>query len=384
MNLTAEQQQELAAFPIALRELIEAELAAGNTVVEISHSHPAPPVGACFILANQVSTRPRATGHGLTFYERNSSSYSGEFTDEKRFYFILEPPNSPPSYPDMDAIRTALSSAPDTVTRHIQPQENHPPEQIAYKSNRQRSYIPSLQSPNATRCGLTVLETATEVTRLLHFRDSRPPHEIQFALEGDLMVLFTNTGDDDHWSVTADSSVSGALHHLKLCLEATLTTENCYSLSVGTSWARDDESHQDYYRKTAGSWFQLWTRDFNGANPPAADAGSAADYKMQYEAALQSEAHLDSIPSVQQAIVAAMKQGARFIRSSKEGDTTLRWQNGNFVLSSTGVYPETRVFQSEAEFLIALRQYYDFETSRGTYPNKPSDFDAWKLILRQL
>lgn len=46
MNLTPEQTKELAEFPPVLRALVEAELAAGNAIVEIAHGHPGPPVSA--------------------------------------------------------------------------------------------------------------------------------------------------------------------------------------------------------------------------------------------------------------------------------------------------------------------------------------------------
>jgi len=99
---------QIAAFPIQLRKLIEAELEAGNKIVELSSCFPAPPAGAYVKLENPVSTRPRETADGVEFYDRNSSSYSGEFTDAKRFYFVLEPPHPPEPEPDMDAIRHAL------------------------------------------------------------------------------------------------------------------------------------------------------------------------------------------------------------------------------------------------------------------------------------
>jgi hypothetical protein len=102
--------QELAAFPAVLRSLIDAELAAGNEIVEIASSFPAPPAGAYVKLRDKVSTRERTSGDGLDFYERNSSLYSGEFTDAKRFYFVIEPPDPPPSESDMNAIRAALAA----------------------------------------------------------------------------------------------------------------------------------------------------------------------------------------------------------------------------------------------------------------------------------
>jgi hypothetical protein len=104
----------LAALPIALRELLNAELAAGNAIAEIGGSFPAPPVGAYVKLARAVTTRPRANGDGLVFYDRNSSAYSGEWTDAKRYFFLLEPSHPPKPEPDMDAIRDGLNAAANT------------------------------------------------------------------------------------------------------------------------------------------------------------------------------------------------------------------------------------------------------------------------------
>ncbi len=124
MSIPAEYMKELAAFPDALRRLIGAELAAGNTIVELSSCFPAPPAGAYVLLAKHVTTRPRESGDGLDFYDRNSSSYSGEFTDEKRFYFVLEPPNPPEPEPNMDEIRARANL--QTVTEESIREANRP------------------------------------------------------------------------------------------------------------------------------------------------------------------------------------------------------------------------------------------------------------------
>jgi len=92
-------------MPLELRSLVEAELAAGNQILEVGHSFPAAPVGCYVKLARPVSTRLRASGGGIDFFDRNTSIYSGEFADTKRYFFVLEPPNPPPPEPDMDAIR---------------------------------------------------------------------------------------------------------------------------------------------------------------------------------------------------------------------------------------------------------------------------------------
>src|SRR5205809_412040 len=105
MKVPPEFAQAFAAFPSVLRELVEAELAAGNTIVEIASGFPAPPVGACLKLERNISTRARESGGGVDFYERNNSSYLSEITDAKRHFFVLEPPGPPEPEPDMDAIR---------------------------------------------------------------------------------------------------------------------------------------------------------------------------------------------------------------------------------------------------------------------------------------
>lgn len=111
MSPTHDQIRALAAFPPVLQDLVRAELAAGNSVVEIGAGFPAPPVGACVKLARRVCTRPRAPDDQIDFYERNSSLHCGEFTDEKRFFWVLEPPaEDAGQYPDMDAIRAELEA----------------------------------------------------------------------------------------------------------------------------------------------------------------------------------------------------------------------------------------------------------------------------------
>lgn len=102
----------VAALPVSLRALLLAELAAGNSIAELGHSHPAPPVGAYLRLSRPVTTAAHTSAQGLTFRARNSSLYSGEFSDGGGRYFILEPPLPEPPEPDMDAIRERANPPP--------------------------------------------------------------------------------------------------------------------------------------------------------------------------------------------------------------------------------------------------------------------------------
>jgi hypothetical protein len=383
MSLTPEQQKEFAKFPDALRKLVEAELNAGNAIAAIEHGFPAAPCGASIKLAQAVKDERRKSVGEVKFYARNNSSYAGEFTTEPRHFFVLEPPLPPEPYPDMDVIRKAHEPKPDALTQLAQ-REAGSVLPIAAELLRASFAEPPAKPARPPRRALTSTETATSAKRILHFQDKRPPHEIQFALEQTLMTLFVPTMDNGRLTLTAKANVVGALYDIELRFEAALLLTNCYLLRVETSWADAAATHHDYYRKTSDSWFSFWTRDFMPANPPKADAGSAARYQKIYLASSNAEAHLDTVPAIQQAIVAAMKHGARFTTSHKEGGTNITWSDGHFVRSDYGDYPDHKVFASEAEFLAALRQFYDWETSKNIYPNKASDFEAWKLILRLL
>ena len=374
-------------MPTALRQLLEAELAAGNSIVEVGHSFPAPPAGAYFKLANKVSTRPRASGDSVVFYERNSSTYSGEFTDVKRFFFILEPPNPPPPEPDMDAIRKSLEPKPDPLTRLAQRPAGSSVE-IAIGESASASEEAEVQervshAPKLRRC-LISTETATGAKRILHFQDKRPPHEVQFALERELMTLFAGAMDNGKLCLLAKGNVNGARYCFELRFEAALFFKNSYSLRVEGSWAEHAPTHHDYYRKTSDSWFSLWTRDLMAANPPEAGEGSPERYLKLAEAALKAEAHLDSVAAIQHAIVTELKRGGSYGTSHKEGGTNIFWRGGKFVRSDYGDYPDHKEFRDEAEFLKMLRQFCHWDVTRTAGKGQLSDYDIWKLILRRL
>jgi len=238
--------------------------------------------------------------------------------------------------------------------------------------------------PPAQRESITLIETPTGATRVLHFRDRRSPHQIQCVLERNLMTLFSTAVENGRLVFRAQPRVVGAVYQVELGFAAALPLKNCYWLRSETSWAGQPADNHDYYRKTSGSWFDFWTRDFIAAPPPEADAGSASRYRKRCDEALNAEKHLDSIPAVQQTILAELKKGASFATSHKEGGTNIRWTNGHFVRSDYGEYPGGKTYSDEGEFLEALRRFFNSETSSNSYPEKPPEFHVWKLILRLL
>ncbi|MEO8028331.1 MAG: hypothetical protein ABI823_17745, partial [Bryobacteraceae bacterium] len=98
-------------LPLGLRAVLEAELAAGNSIAEIFNGFPAPPIGGCVMLSDTFRA-PEALRAGLDWRFRKSSSCSGELTDAGRRWFLLTPPNPADAVePDMNAIREELERA---------------------------------------------------------------------------------------------------------------------------------------------------------------------------------------------------------------------------------------------------------------------------------
>ncbi|MBK9276377.1 MAG: hypothetical protein IPM49_17805 [Flavobacteriales bacterium] len=374
-------RQPIAAFPAPLRQLIEAELQAGNSIVAIENGFPAAPCGASVKLASAVAPERRRSIGEVSFYARNNSSYAGEFTTAQRHFFVLEPPLPPEPEPDMDAIRKAHEPKPDALSKRAPREARSAPAVVRAMSGDRGAAEPAQPAP-LPEGALTSTETATSAARLLHFRDPRPPHEVQFALERDLMTLFAASMQHDRLTLTASANVVGARYHFELRFLAALPHAHCYSLRAETSWADAAATHHAYYRHTAGTWFAHWTRGFSPAEPPTAEEGTSERYQRICAAALNAEAHLDSVQAVQRTIVAAMKQGARFSTSHKEGGTNITWNGGHFVRSDHGDHPDHVIYASEAHFLDALRKFYDWETSQNVYPEKVADLVAWRLMLR--
>ena len=227
-------------------------------------------------------------------------------------------------------------------------------------------------------------EELREARREIHFRDPRPPHEIQFQLERDLVTLFQPTHDGVQLFFRAAAKSAGCPYFFELRFDAALPKMNCYTLRIRASWEKLPVEHSDYFRRSAESWFQYWTKPFQQAPPANPGEGSVERYRMLTEQALTAEARLTDVGSVQQAILSEMRQGSYFSTAHKEGGCRIRWRESYFICADYGESDLIQTFDGDASFLVFLRKFYDWETSRHVYPAKLAEFDAWKLILRLL
>jgi hypothetical protein len=220
--------------------------------------------------------------------------------------------------------------------------------------------------------------------RRIHFRDRRPPHEIQFALERELMTLLQPSVDGTQLMIAGASTAQGVPFRVSLRLEAAHFFTNCYQLAFEADQEHLTPAPVKGGRKPLDGWVDLWTREFKPINAPEPGEGSADRAQQLAQQALSAESHLTTVEAVQAEILGALRRGASFSTAHKEGGSIIKYQQGHFVRSDYGESDEREVFHNDADFLAYLRRLYDWETSRPIYPQKVPEYVAWKLMLRLL
>ena len=103
-------QAEVASLPSPLRAVLEAELAAGNEILDVVHTFPAPPIGACVRLARPLSPDGSSVPAGVNPCRFPNWDGSSGLSDMAGHYFVLGPPVAPPDPPGMDEIGAGRSS----------------------------------------------------------------------------------------------------------------------------------------------------------------------------------------------------------------------------------------------------------------------------------
>ncbi len=211
--------------------------------------------------------------------------------------------------------------------------------------------------------------------------DARLPQEIQAELERSVGSPFIPNKVSDPLQYDAEAVIMGITFKLSLSFEAALQSHNFYRLDGLAQWAQSATNSSDAYRKSAKSWFELWTDDFEPFTSTMPVNSVPTLYVQRRNDALQMESQRQLIPSIQAEIVAAMKQGATFSHCHKEGGTNLSWRSGCYIRSDYGENTALVRYEDEAEFLTMLFRFYRWQLSRNRDSN---DLMIWRLILRQM
>ena len=214
------------------------------------------------------------------------------------------------------------------------------------------------------------------------------PFQVKFWAEKTTSVLLERTSQ---WKLTYAGRGQFAPHFYEVALtfEAALPGRNLYSLRLSAetprSWTKPERQRQDAERA-----FRHWLRDAQVAAAPDTAGQSEEAYTRLVRIAGEREAQAhpaddeEGIAAVQRAILDALDQGRHFATAHKEGGTTIGKQGRRFVSQEHGESEERREFDTPDEFLKYLRNFYDWESRRDTYPHRPPELDVWRYILARL
>ncbi len=238
------------------------------------------------------------------------------------------------------------------------------------------------------------------------FWHDRTPHEVKFEIEkltGTLLVR--DPEQTERLTYVGESKTGGTKHVLRLRFEA-VTPRRPYMFEPWTDpreyrnqftlwvemaaprrWVKEDAFQRDLNRT-----FEYWTLRLqcgSGGNGWADELKPL--YEQQVQASLAQEERAarmkedpKAIAALQEAVLAALREGKRLSTAHKEGGSIFSFQGRSFIRSDYGDEPGLREYASDAEMVQALREFYDWESRRGCYPHRPPEVEVWRYIQRQL
>ena len=237
--------------------------------------------------------------------------------------------------------------------------------------------------------GRTGVWKATHSTRFWHHL---APFEAKFQLEKLTGILLTrDLNDTSSVTYTANELFVSYRRILHIRLEAALPQQRLYSFRIDTEGDRNWLDEEEFIEETQRV-FDYWSGKLNTDVDffPWAEATAellARDRQKAIEdeiAAASRTEDVVAITALQTHILASVRAGAIFTRSHKEGSNTLRFNGHRFERCDEGEDPGRESFESDQQFLTAVRNFYDWESRRDTYPHRPPELNVWQYIIDQL
>jgi hypothetical protein len=83
-------------------------------------------------------------------------------------------------------------------------------------------------------------------------------------------------------------------------------------------------------------------------------------------------------------ILTGLRNGMSFRTIHHEGGTTIYFDGKTFVHSTYGEEESLNVLGTDEEALACIRELYDWESRKGSFPHRPPELEVWKFIRREL
>jgi hypothetical protein len=178
---------------------------------------------------------------------------------------------------------------------------------------------------------------------------------------------------------------------VRLRFEAALPKGNWYSLQL-SAWVPRTWYTEARFREYADTAFNYWTRNLQTApSPGPLDSVSQELYDRRVREAADEEARLASqkedqapVIALKQEILAELRKGRSFRTAHHEGGTSIYFDGKTFMCSVYGVEESLRVLRTDDEALDCIRDLYDWDSRKESFPHRPPDLEIWRFIQRQL
>jgi hypothetical protein len=90
------------------------------------------------------------------------------------------------------------------------------------------------------------------------------------------------------------------------------------------------------------------------------------------------------VMALKKEILAELRNGKSFRTAHHEGGTYIYFDGKTFVHSTYGEEESLKALGTDDEALDCIRELYDWESRKGSYPHPPPELDVWGFIQRQL
>lgn len=211
---------------------------------------------------------------------------------------------------------------------------------------------------------------------------------VRIEMEKMTGVLMQRTGDAKYHS---DSKLVYVRRLIDLEFVARSPKRRLYKFTLNfegdRKWIEEDKFHAEAKRIS-----EYWGGKLTVASEPVMMSVMSEELKAEDMAAIEeservkvpTEAELQAVRALQMHVLSMMHQGKEFSRHHKEGFSILRYRNGKYEYVEGGEWESYKAYESEEAFLAGVRQYFDWEVRRPTYPHSPPEVEAWKYIIEQV
>jgi hypothetical protein len=224
-----------------------------------------------------------------------------------------------------------------------------------------------------------------------YFWSSSDPFEVKFEIEKTIGLLLTgDKAEIGKLTYSGSDNPPFIGRNVQLRFEAALPEGNWYSLHVA-AWVPRTWYTEAEFLGNADKAFATWIHNLQTAPALGPLEASRELYDQRVRDAVDKETRranekedMAPVEALKQEILAALRNGMSFRTAHHNGGTSIYFDGKAFVRSEYGELESLEVLGTEDEALKRIRDLYDWESRKDTYPHPPPELEVWRFIQRQL